>query len=99
MSNDIKSGTSLAILSASNNGKSRTLAVSLIEDFAAIVPNVIICATLFLPYFSTTQSITLDLPSSSKSMSISGNDILSGFKNRSKSKSYLIGSTFVILVQ
>ena len=99
LSSDIRSGTSLAILSASNNGKSNTLAVSLMEDFAAIVPKVIIWATFFLPYFSTTQSITLDLPSSSKSISISGREILSGFKKRSKSKSYFIGSTFVILVQ
>ena len=31
-------GINLAILSASGNGKSKTLAVSLIEDFAAMVP-------------------------------------------------------------
>ncbi|CAI8427210.1 MAG: Uncharacterised protein [Flavobacterium sp. SCGC AAA160-P02] len=31
-------GTSFASLSASNNGKSKTLAVSRIEDLAAIVP-------------------------------------------------------------
>ena len=31
-------GISLAILSASNNGKSKTRAVSRIEDFAAMVP-------------------------------------------------------------
>ena len=30
---------------------------------------------------------------------MSGSEILSGFKNLSKSKSYFIGSTFVILVQ
>ena len=35
-------GTSFAILSASPNGRSKTRAVSLIEDFAAIVPYVII---------------------------------------------------------
>ena len=36
--NDVKSGTNFAALSASNNGKSNTLAVSRMEDFAAIVP-------------------------------------------------------------
>ena len=35
-------GINLAILSASPNGKSNTLAVSRIEDFAAIVPYVMI---------------------------------------------------------
>ena len=38
-------GTSLAILSASPRDKSKTRAVSLIEDLAAIFPYVIIWAT------------------------------------------------------
>ena len=59
----------------------------------------IICATWFTPYFWTTQSIILSRPRSSKSISISGSDTRSGFKKRSKSRSYLIGSTFVIPVQ
>ncbi len=40
--------------------------------------------------------MTLDRPTSSKSISISGMEILSGFKNLSNSKSYLIGSILVI---
>ena len=43
--------------------------------------------------------MTLLLPSSSKSISISGIDTRSGFKKRSKSKSYLIGSILVIFKQ
>ena len=38
----------------------------------------------------------MERPSSSKSISISGRLTLSGFKNLSKSKLYLIGSRFVI---
>ena len=38
-------GTNFEILSASCKGKSNTRAVSLIEDLAAMVPYVIICAT------------------------------------------------------
>ena len=93
---NFKLGISLAILSASPNDKSNTLAVSLIEDLAAILPYVIIWATWLAPYFSITYSITLPLPSSSKSISISGILTLSGFKNLSKSKSYFIGSILVI---
>ena len=35
---EVMSGTNLAVLSASYKGKSKTLAVSLIDDLAAIVP-------------------------------------------------------------
>ena len=38
LDNEVKSGTNLAILSASKRGKSKTRAVSLIDDLAAIVP-------------------------------------------------------------
>ncbi len=55
-----------------------------------------IWATWFRPYFSITYSNTLDLPSSSKSISISGIEILSGLRNRSKSKSYFMGSILVM---
>ena len=89
-------GTSLEILSTSDNDKSSTLPVSLIDDLAAILPYVIIWATCCEPYLSTTYSITLFLPSSSKSMSMSGKLTLSGFKNLSKSRLYFIGSILVI---
>ena len=93
------SGINFARRSASKSGKFSTRAVSRTEDFAAMVPYVMICATWFAPYFLITQSITLLRPSSSKSISISGIDTRSGFKKRSKSRSYLIGSMFVIPVQ
>ena len=48
------SGTSLASILLSANGRSSTRATSFILILAAIVPNVTICATWFLPYFSTT---------------------------------------------
>ena len=47
-------GINLASLSASFNGKSKTLAVSLMDDFAAIVPYVIIWATCVSPYLFIT---------------------------------------------
>ena len=43
--------------------------------------------------------MTFPLPSSSKSISISGNETRSGFKNLSNRRSYLMGSIFVIPVQ
>ncbi|EJX03517.1 hypothetical protein EVA_08380 [gut metagenome] len=54
------------------------------------------CATLSAPYFCVTQFNTRPRPSSSKSTSISGSEIRSGFKKRSNSKSYLMGSTCVM---
>ena len=89
-------GTSLEILSTSDNDRSSTLPVSLIDDLAAILPYVIIWATCWEPYLLTTYSITLFLPSSSKSISISGKLTLSGFKNLSKRRLYFIGSILVI---
>ena len=53
------------------------------------------CATLFL-YLFLRYSKTKSLFSSQKSISKSGIDILSGFKNLSKIKLNLIGSTSVI---
>ena len=46
-----------------------------------------------------TYSIILSLPSSSKSISISGSDILSGLRNLSKRRLYFIGSILVIPIQ
>ena len=53
------------------------------------------CATLSL-YFFVKYSKTKSLFSSQKSISKSGIDILSGFKNLSKIRLNLIGSTSVI---
>ena len=53
------------------------------------------CATLFL-YFSVKYRKTKSLFSSQKSISKSGIEILSGFKNLSKIRSNLIGSISVI---
>ena len=69
---------------------------SLMASLVAIVPYVMICATFSCPYFSVTQFSTRPRPSSSKSTSISGNEIRSGFRKRSNSRSYLIGSICVI---
>ena len=64
--------------------------------FAAICPKVTMCATWSAPYFFVTNSSTLPRPASSKSTSISGMEMRSGFRNLSNSRSYLIGSTFVM---
>ena len=74
----------------------RTLPTSLITARACNLPKVIICATLFSPYFLCTYSSTLSLPSLQKSISKSGSDTLSGFKNRSNINPNLIGSRSVI---
>ena len=74
----------------------RTLPTSLIAALAFNVPNVIMCATLSTPYFSRTYSITCSLCSWSKSISISGIEILSGFRNLSNIKLYFSGSISVI---
>ena len=92
----ILSGTSLARRSDSERGSFCTRATSLIASFVAIVPYVMIWATFSWPYLFVTQRSTSPRPSSSKSTSISGNEIRSGFRKRSNSKSYWIGSIFVI---
>ena len=79
-----------------SNGTLSTRATSFKEFFVAIVPYVIMCAQFSCPYLFSTHSSTSPRPSSSKSVSISGKEIRSGFKKRSKSKSYLMGSIFVI---
>ena len=73
--------------------------MSLTACLAAKVPKVTIRATLFRPYLCIQYSITSSLLVSSKSTSISGIVILSGFKNRSKSKLYFKGSIVVIFRQ
>ena len=93
------SGMASVISLTISNGMLFTLATSFILDFVAIVPYVMMCATFSFPYFSVTHFNTSFLPSSSKSISISGSEIRSGFKNLSNSKSYFIGSISVIVKQ
>ena len=55
-----------------------------------------ICETLSCPYVEIIWSMTFCLLFIQKSISKSGIDILSGFKNLSKRRLYLIGSMFVM---
>ncbi len=82
----ILSGTSLHRRSDSLKGSFCTRATSLMAILVAIVPYVMMCATFSCPYFSVTQRSTSPRPSSSKSTSISGKEIRSGFRKRSNSK-------------
>ena len=61
-----------------------------------MVPLVLICATESFPYLLVTYSRTLSLPSTQKSISKSGLLTLSGLRNLSNNRSYLIGSIAVI---
>lgn len=92
----IIAGNSLVILFTSENGWLYTRATSLIAALAAMVPKVTICETLSLPYFSVTYWMTSSRRSTQKSMSKSGLDTRSGFKNRSKMSEYCSGSTLVM---
>ena len=88
-------GIILEMLSTKPYGKPKTLPTSLITILAFNFPKVIIWATLSL-YFVVKYSNTRSLFSSQKSISKSGIDILSGFKNLSKIRLNFIGSTSVI---
>ena len=88
-------GIILQSLSTYPYGKPKTLPISLKAIRAFNFPNVIIWATP-LPYFCFKYSKTLSLFSSQKSISKSGIEIRSGFKNLSKIKSNLIGSISVM---
>ena len=70
-----------------------TLPTSLITILAFNLPKVIICATLPLYFVFKYSKLILFL---AKSISKSGIEILSGFKNLSKIKLNLIGSMSVI---
>ncbi|MNT49077.1 hypothetical protein D3C72_1859050 [compost metagenome] len=61
-----------------------------------MVPNVAICDTASLPYFSFTYVITRSRPCWQKSMSKSGIETRSGFRKRSNSSAYLSGSRSVM---
>ncbi|MPN32417.1 hypothetical protein SDC9_179895 [bioreactor metagenome] len=62
-----------------------------------IRPNVMIWETWSLPYFWTMDFKSSSRPRSETSVSISGMLIRSGLRNRSKRRSYRIGSSSVIL--
>ncbi len=62
---------------------------------AARVPNVPIWATLVSPYFRLTYWITSSRRSWQKSMSMSGASDRFGSRNRSNSRSYSSGSTWL----
>ena len=59
-------------------------------------PNVMICATRRSPYFCRTYSRTSPRRASQKSTSISGGEIRSGLRNRSKINPYCNGSMSVM---
>ena len=90
------SGIALAKRSPKPYGLPSTLTTSRNTALAAIVPRVLICATESLPYLLVTYSSTLSRPSIQKSISKSGLLTLSGFKNLSNRRSYLMGSIAVI---
>ncbi len=77
-------------------GNPSTLAASRIPCLPLIVWNVTICATWSDPYFWATYRITSSRRRSSKSMSMSGICLRSGFRNRSKISPYRSGSRSVI---
>ena len=88
-------GIILHNLSTCPYGKPRTLPISLNAILALSFPNVIMCATPPL-YLDFKYLKTKSLFSSQKSISKSGIDILSGFKNLSKISPNSIGSKSVM---
>ncbi len=89
-------GISLAMRSTSPYGMSIARPTSFTAAFAAMVPNVIICATFSRPYFWVTYSINSPRRRMQKSISISGMETRSGFRKRSNSRLYCNGSTSVM---
>ncbi len=92
-------GIIFATRSTSGSGTPSARPASRTAARAAIVPNVTICATRSLPYFSVTYLMTSSRRSTQKSVSISGIEIRSGFKKRSKNKLNFSGSRSVIFRQ
>ena len=92
---DGSNGIILQMLSIKPYGSPNTRPTSLITILALSFPNVIMWATLSL-YLVVKYLKTWSLFSSQKSISKSGIEILSGFKNLSKIKLNFIGSTSVI---
>ena len=92
---DGSKGIIFEILSTKPYARPKTLPTSLMTILAFNLPKVIIWATLSL-YLFVKYSKTRSLFSSQKSISKSGIEILSGFKNLSNIKLNFIGSTSVI---
>ena len=92
-------GISFATRSTSGSGTPSARPASRTAARAAIVPNVTICATRSLPYLSITYLMTSSRRSTQKSVSMSGIEMRSGFKKRSKMRPNLIGSRSVIFRQ
>ena len=90
------SGTSLAIRSPSATGSDSTRATSRTASFGFNCEKVTICDTFSRPYLAVTYSMTSPRRAWQKSMSMSGIEMRSGFRNRSKSRSYLSGSISVM---
>ncbi len=89
-------GMALVIRSPTEYGKPSTRAESLTAALALIVPKVTIWATRSAPYLRVTYRMTSPRPRSSKSMSMSGIDTRSGFRNRSKTSPCSTGSSPVM---
>ena len=81
------SGTSLAMRSPRATGRESTRATSRTASFGLSCEKVTICATFSRPYLRVTYSMTSPRRAWQKSMSMSGIEIRSGFRNRSKSRS------------
>ena len=78
---------SFAMRSPIATGSESTRATSRTASFGFSCENVTICATFSRPYFLVTYSITSARRAWQKSMSMSGIEIRSGFRNLSKRRS------------
>ena len=77
------------------DGQAQARPTSRIAARAASVPNVPICATFAMPYLSLTYWITSPRRCWQKSMSISGASRRLSSRNRSNSRSYSSGQTWL----
>ena len=80
----------------SATGSDSTRATSRTASLGFSCENVTICDTFSRPYLAVTYSMTSPRRAWQKSMSMSGIEMRSGFRNRSKSRSYLSGSISVM---
>ena len=89
------SGTIATTVSTRGMGMPSARPTSRMAARAASVPKVPIWATFSLPYFSLTYWITSPRRCWQKSMSISGASRRLSSRNRSKSRSYFSGQTWL----
>ncbi len=75
---------------------SSTRPTSRTTAFAFMVPKVMIWATFSRPYLRVTYSMTSPRRFSQKSMSMSGGEMRSSFRKRSKMRSFSMGSMSVM---